>query len=64
MNTVINEQSLVPFGGKIPRKTHVAVKKFVAERGITLNKFYNEALLSYLRVQGYREEPFNVDNNG
>lgn len=52
MNTANNIISLVHFGGKIPRQTHVEVKKYVAEHGITMNKFYDEALRSYLKSKG------------
>jgi predicted HicB family RNase H-like nuclease len=48
MNTANNKQPLVHFGGKLPKQTHIAVKKHAAEHGITLNKLYNQALLQYL----------------
>ncbi|MDT4761845.1 hypothetical protein [Sphaerochaeta sp. PS] len=55
MNTVINKQLLVHFGGKLPRETHIAVKKYAAEHGITLNKLYDKALRGFLIEQSETE---------
>lgn len=63
MNTANNKQSLVHFGGKLPKQTHIAVKKHAAERGITLNKLYNEALLQYLGRHNCSKESAHVNNN-
>jgi len=57
MSTVINKSSYVHFGGRIPEQTHMAAKRFAIEHGVTLNRFYNEALLTYIKEQSHRGEP-------
>jgi hypothetical protein len=62
MNTAINKQLLVHFGGKLPRETHVAVKKYAAEHGITLNKLYDKALRDFLIEHLDTEDSIPVKN--